>query len=154
MLLPRSDFRLDLFIPYRLMVVAEKVSLGFSATYKKQFGLNRPEWRVLASLAQLGRATAKDIGVHSSMHKTKVSRAVFELERRKWLTRSTDENDRRVEHLTLTKAGSVVHGKLAVQAENYQRDILARLGTGKDKQLIDVLDRLDQLFSGQDTNLP
>ena len=154
MRLPPVGFRLDLFIPYRLMVAAEKVSLGFSVTYKKQYGLNRPEWRVLASLAQLGKATAKDIGVHSSMHKTKVSRAVFELERRKWLTRSADENDRRVEHLALTKAGVAVHGKLAVQAERYQQDILARLGSGKGGQLIDVLDRLDVLFSGQDTNQP
>jgi DNA-binding MarR family transcriptional regulator len=144
-----QEFRLDCFIPYRLMVAAEKVSLGFSAIYKEQYGMSRPEWRVLASLAQLQRATAKAIASHSSMHKTKVSRAVFELEKRKWLLRKLDEADRRMEHLSLTKAGIAVHAKLAVHANAYQAKLFAQLGAASSDQLLTVLEKLDGLHVGQ-----
>jgi DNA-binding MarR family transcriptional regulator len=143
-----QEFRLDCFVPYRLMVAAEKVSLGFSVTYKHQFGMSRPEWRVLASLAQLQRATAKDIAAHSSMHKTKVSRAVFELEKRKWLLRKLDEADRRMEHLSLTKAGTAVHAKLVVHANAYQAKLLALLGATSSDQLLTMLNKLDGLHVG------
>ena len=96
---------LEIFLPYRLNRLAEAVSREFSKIYRDRFGLTRPEWRTLATLGAFGTITATAIGEHSSMHKTKVSRAVAELERRKWLTRVADAADRRVEHLALTKAG-------------------------------------------------
>ena len=61
------------------------------------------------------------------MHKTKVSRAVAELERRRWLTRTPDENDRRVEHLTLTKAGLAAYGEMVPLAKAFESELLARL---------------------------
>ena len=97
---------LETFLPYRLNRLAEAVSREFSKIYRDRFGLTRPEWRTLATLGQFGTMTATAIGEHSSMHKTKVSRAVAELEKRKWLTRTPDAADRRVEHLALTKAGA------------------------------------------------
>ncbi len=142
-----QSFKLEKFIPYRLMVAAETVSMGFSVTYKEQFGMSRPEWRVLASLAQLQRATAKDIAAHSSMHKTKVSRAVFELEKRKWLLRKLDETDRRMEHLSLTKAGVAVHAKLVVHATAYQAKLLALLGVKTSDQLLTMLNKLEGLHA-------
>ena len=91
---------LEEFLPYRLNRLADMVSRDFSRIYKDRHGMTRPEWRVLASLGQFGRATASDIVAHSSQHKTKVSRAVAALEQRGWLVRETDEADRRSEHLT------------------------------------------------------
>ena len=72
---------------------------------RPQYGLTRPEWRTLAALGSSGRMTATEVGIHSTMHKTKVSRAVFALEQRRWLKRTQDEDDRRIEHLELTAAG-------------------------------------------------
>src|SRR3954449_9421287 len=97
--------RLETFLPYRLYRLADAVSREFSAIYKDRHGLTRPEWRTLAGLGQHGTMTATALGEQSAMHKTKVSRAVAELERRRWLVRTADENDRRIEHLALTKAG-------------------------------------------------
>jgi DNA-binding MarR family transcriptional regulator len=139
----QATFRLDGFLPYRLMVAAERVSLGFSEIYKSRYGISRPEWRVLASLAELRRATAKQIGGHSSMHKTKVSRAVFELEKRKWLRRETDPGDRRVEHLELTRTGRQVHGKLVVEAQRYQDWLVQQLGSDKGADLLAILRKLE-----------
>ena len=89
---------LEDFIPYRLNKAAEAVSQRFASIYRDRYGLTRPEWRTLATLGQFGILTATAIGAHSSMHKTKVSRAVFTLEKRRWLSRKRDDIDRRIEN--------------------------------------------------------
>ena len=54
------------------------------------------------------------------MHKTKVSRAVNALEQKRFLVRSADANDRRIEHLSLTKKGQHVFHDLHAAAEGYE----------------------------------
>jgi DNA-binding MarR family transcriptional regulator len=77
----KTSLDLDSFLPYRLDILADAVSRALSRLYKDRYGLAVPEWRVLAHLGQYAPITAKAIAVHSRMHKTKVSRAVAELER-------------------------------------------------------------------------
>jgi DNA-binding MarR family transcriptional regulator len=120
--------RLEAFLPYRLLRAAEEVSRRFSRHYKDRHGMTRPEWRTLATIGQYGTITAKAVGEHSSMHKTKVSRAVRALELRRWLVRRTDESDRRIEHLQLTVAGRRAYGDLVAIAETFERDMTGRLG--------------------------
>lgn len=118
---------LETFLPYRLNRLADAVSREFSKIYRDRYGLTRPEWRTLAGLGQHGTMTATAIGEQSAMHKTKVSRAVAELERRKWLVRTRDPADRRVERLTLTKAGAAVYRELVPLAKAYEAELLGRM---------------------------
>jgi DNA-binding MarR family transcriptional regulator len=122
---------LDEFLPYRLNRLADAVSRRFSTIYRERYGLTRPEWRTLATLGQFGTMTATAVGAHSAMHKTKVSRAVAELERRKWLLRRTDTRDRRIEHLTLTAAGTRTYRALVPLAREFEARFLAELGEGR-----------------------
>ena len=125
----RHGFELETFLPYRLNRAAEYVALRFAAQYKARFELTRPEWRTLAALGSSGRMmTATEIGAHSSMHKTKVSRAVFALEQRRWLKREEDGRDRRFEHLALTPAGERAHEELTELAGAYQAELVSMLG--------------------------
>ena len=123
-----DGFDLEQFLPFRLNRAAEFVALRFAASYRAQYGLTRPEWRTLAALGSCGRMTATEIGVHSTMHKTKVSRAVFALEERRWLKRSRDGEDRRVEHLELTPAGAAAYGELTSLARAYGAELAELLG--------------------------
>jgi DNA-binding MarR family transcriptional regulator len=118
---------LERFLPYRLHHLADLVSRDFAQVYKDRLGLTRPGWRVLAGLGQNGTMTATALGAQSAMHKTKVSRAVAELERRRWLARTPDENDRRVEHLTLTKAGLAAYREMVPLARAFEAELLHRL---------------------------
>jgi DNA-binding MarR family transcriptional regulator len=118
---------LETFLAYRIRRIADAVSLDFSRIYRDRFGLTRPEWRTLATLGQFGTTTASAIGAHSAMHKTKVSRAVAELERRRWLTRNTDPKDRRLEHLTLTRSGQAVYAELVPLALAFETDLMSRM---------------------------
>jgi DNA-binding MarR family transcriptional regulator len=123
-----GEFDLEQFLPFRLNRAAEFIALRFAAAYKARYGLTRPEWRTLAALGSSGCMTAKEVGVHSTMHKTKVSRAVFSLERRRWLKRTQHEDDRRVEYLELTVAGRTAYGELTMLAVNYSAEVASLLG--------------------------
>lgn len=128
---------LETFLPYRLNRLADAVSREFSKTYRDRHGLTRPEWRTLAGLGQHGTMTATAIGEQSAMHKTKVSRAVAELERRKWLVRTRDPADRRVEKLTLTRAGEAVYRELVPLAKAYEVQLLKRMNAAQRKAVLD-----------------
>lgn len=123
-----ATLALERFLPYRLNRLASVVSLKFRAVYGPHHDLTVPEWRVLATLAQFGTMTAKAIGAHSAMHKTKVSRAVRALEERRWLVRSRSELDRREEGLTLTAAGLRSYAEIVPRALAFEAALLAELG--------------------------
>jgi DNA-binding MarR family transcriptional regulator len=57
--------------------------------------------------------TGKAIGAHSHMHKTKVSRAVAQLEKRKLVIRRSNRADLREAFLALTPAGRAMYDDLA-----------------------------------------
>jgi DNA-binding MarR family transcriptional regulator len=118
---------LEFFLPYRLSRLSEHVSDEIRPIYKDRFGLNRPEWRVLVALADLGTSNAKQLGEHSAQHKTKVSRAVYSLEQRRWLKREADPNDRRSEILSLTPAGQRAYGDLVEPMREREAKFLERL---------------------------
>jgi DNA-binding MarR family transcriptional regulator len=68
---------------------------------------------VLVTLGEYGVMTGKVIGAHTHMHKTKVSRAVAQLELRKLVTRRANRADLREAFLSLTPAGRAVYEEAA-----------------------------------------
>lgn len=118
---------LNSFLPYRLSRLSEAVSLEIRPVYRDTFGLNRPDWRVLVALADIGPATATRLGQHCTLHKTKVSRAVRALEERRWLKRETDASDRRFEILTMTPAGQRAYCELVGPMRTREGDMLDQM---------------------------
>jgi DNA-binding MarR family transcriptional regulator len=137
-------FDLNEFLPYCLNRAAEEVSLGFQEVYRKRYGMTRPEWRVLAHLGQFGPMTASEISVRSRIHKTKVSRAVYALEKRRWLVRRPDDVDRRVGHLELTRKGTAKFREIGEAAAGYDRDLRSRLNREEETVLMAALARLSK----------
>ena len=114
-----APLKLEQFLPYRLNVVASLVSQALSRIYAERYGIGVPEWRVLVTLGQFGMMTGKSIGAHSHMHKTKVSRAVAQLEKRKLLMRRANRADLREAFLALTPAGRAMYDDLAPVALHF-----------------------------------
>ncbi|QCI64169.1 MarR family winged helix-turn-helix transcriptional regulator [Phreatobacter stygius] len=140
-----TTLSLERFLPYRLSRISNAVSLEFRTVYGAHHDLTVPEWRVLTTLGQFNEMSAKAIGAHSSMHKTKVSRAVRALEERRWLKRRESDADRREEILTLTTLGRHAYTELVPRALAFEERILAALGPEAGK-LIASLDKLERLF--------
>jgi DNA-binding MarR family transcriptional regulator len=110
--------RLEDFLPHRLNVLSSLVSQALTRVYG-QYGMGIPEWRVLVSLGQFGVMTGKAIGARTHMHKTKVSRAVAQLETRKLLTRRANRADLREAFLSLTPSGRAIYQELAPRALDF-----------------------------------
>ena len=136
---------LERFLPYRLNRISTAVSQEFRSVYGPHHDLTIPEWRVLATLGQFDQMGAKAIGAHSSMHKTKVSRAVRALEERRWLKRRESSEDRREEILTLTALGRKVYDDIVPRAIAFEKRLLAALGPEAASLLL-TLDKLEQVL--------
>jgi DNA-binding MarR family transcriptional regulator len=116
-----AALRLEEFLPYRLNVVASLASQALSKVYAKRHGIGVPEWRVLVTLGQYGVMTGKAVGMHSHMHKTKVSRAVALLEQRQMVARRANDTDLRESLLSLTDSGRGVYDDLVPVAVDFAR---------------------------------
>ncbi len=122
--LPCKTLRLEQFLPYRLNVVASFVSRALARIYGEKFGLGIPEWRVIAMLGEFGKLTSRDVGELSQMHKTKVSRAVTELEERGLIDRLANKADRREAFLALTAPGRKIYEEIVPLALGFEKRLL------------------------------
>lgn len=145
----QAALKLEEFLPYRLNVCASLVSQALSRIYAERYKIGVPEWRVLVTLGEFGAMTAKAIGLHSHMHKTKVSRAVALLERRKLLTRKVNKDDMREAFLSLTPAGRDIYNELAPMALDFARQLLETVDAADraalDRAIKKLTDRSAQL---------
>jgi DNA-binding MarR family transcriptional regulator len=139
-----AALKLDEFLPYRLNVCANTVSNALAAIYSARHKIGVPEWRVLVTLGEFGMMTAKAIGLHSHMHKTKVSRAVAMLERRKLVVRRANREDLREAFLSLTPAGREIYSDLAPGALEFARQVMETIEPADRAALFRALAKLTE----------
>ncbi len=143
-----DEFQLQHFLPYLLNQAAEASSLEFQQIYKSRYGMLRTEWRVLFHLGLYGQLTASEIGQRARMHKTKISRAVHRLSERRFVTRSRDAGDRRVEHLALTRQGQAAYDDLRAVAQRYNAALMDALDPAEAAVLRRALQKLSDAGQG------
>jgi DNA-binding MarR family transcriptional regulator len=137
-----APLKLESFLPYRLNVVASLVSQALSRIYASRYGIGVPEWRVVVTLGQFGMMTGKAIGAHSHMHKTKVSRAVALLEKRKLIARRANRADLREAFLALTPAGRAMYEDLAPVAIDFANRLAEAVDQADREAFERAVDRL------------
>ncbi len=133
------------FMPYLLNRAAETTSLEFQKTYKDSYNMLRTEWRVLFHLGRYGDLTAKQICTMADLHKTKVSRAVSALERKRFLMRTEVPTDRRNALLSLTKQGQSAFDHLQGEATRYNATLMASFTADEQAILQRCLKQMAQL---------
>jgi DNA-binding MarR family transcriptional regulator len=131
-----ARLKLEHFLPYQLNVVSNLVSQALSRVYSRRYGIGVPEWRVLVTLGQFGVMTAKAIGAHTHMHKTKVSRAVALMEKRRLVARRANRDDLREAFLSLTASGRAMYEEVAPHAIDFARR-LSEILTPVDRAVFD-----------------
>ena len=137
-----APLRLDDFLPYQLNVVSSLVSQALSRLYAERYGIGVPEWRVLVTLGEFETMTGKAIGEHSHMHKTKVSRAVALLEKRKLVVRRVNRSDLRESFLSLTPEGRAIYDDLAPGAVDFARHLIEAIDPADRDAFARALQRL------------
>ncbi len=141
---PAADAPLDLgaFLPYRLSVLANRVSANFSAIYATRFQLTIPDWRVMAVLGQAGGLAADDVCQRTEMDKVTVSRAIARLHARGLVRRGTAAQDRRRLALDLTARGRAIYDRLVPLARDYEGWLRSALTPDEARTLDRLLDTL------------
>jgi DNA-binding MarR family transcriptional regulator len=134
---------LDRFLPYRLSVLANTMSVAIATAYAERFGLSIPEWRVMAVLAQEPGLSAAQVASRTAMDKVAVSRAVTSLARARRVERTLEQSDRRRSRLQLTPKGLAVYREVVPFALAYEDAVLRGL-PARARQKLDVL--LDDLL--------
>lgn len=143
-----APLRLEDFLPYRLNLVASEVSQALAEVYGRRFGISIPEWRIIATLGQFQTMTARDIGTHSRMHKTTVSRAVATLEKRQLIIRRANRADLREAFLALTASGQKMYLEIVPLARAFSEALCEGISPEEQKVLDGLLARLkDRLTS-------
>lgn len=132
-------------MPFRLNRLAAEVSAALSIEYRERYGLDIPEWRVLATLGfRNGACTAQYISYCTRTHKSTISRAVTALMRRKIIERVANENDRREFALQLTRKGRALYQKLIPRLKRREQDILSCLSAGERKDFAAALGKIER----------
>ncbi len=139
-----APLQLQEFLPYRLSVLTNKLSVTLAAMYADRFELTVPEWRVMAVLGQLPGLSADQVCAATEMDKVTVSRAVARLSDSGRLRRGTSEQDRRRSVLSLSAAGEEVYRQVIPLAREFEQEILAELGEEDRRTLDRLLKMLDQ----------
>lgn len=135
---------LDHFVPYRLSVLTNIVSMSIAETYEREFGLTIPEWRIIAVLARYPNLSAMEVAQRTAMDKVAVSRAVQRLLASRRLLRTYDEGDRRRSRLRLSPAGEAVYMRIAPMALSYEKKLLEALSPSDRRTLDRLIGRLTE----------
>jgi DNA-binding MarR family transcriptional regulator len=139
--------RLDLFkfAPFRLNRLAAEVSAALSSEYQERYGLDIPEWRVLATLGFRNDACSAQYVSHCTRtHKSTISRAVTALMDRRLVERVENEDDRREFRLRLTRKGKALYEALIPRLLRREQEILSCLSAKERKDFASLLGKIEQ----------
>lgn len=137
-----DKLHLEHFVPYRLSVLSNIVSMSIAEAYEREFGLSIPQWRVIAVLARYPDLSAIEVAERTAMDKVAVSRAVQGLLTARRVLRTYDAGDRRRSRLRLSNAGKSVYTRVAPLALRYEKDLLDALSPTDRKALDRLVGRL------------
>src|SRR3954470_22378067 len=142
----KKSSRLDLFkfVPFRLNRLAAEVSSALSDEYQTRYGLDIPEWRVLATLGfRNDPCSAQYIAQCTRTHKSTISRAVTTLMKRQMIERVENAEDRREFRLRMTQKGKALYEELIPRLLRREHEILACLSAQERKNLATLFGKIE-----------
>lgn len=130
------------FIPYKLAVVANRLSQSIGSLFEKKYGIQIPEWRILMALHSCGPLAPNEVVDHTSMDKGRVSRAQRRLVELDLVTVRDDPRDGRRLVLFLTRKGAGMCAAIIPAARETEAWLLSVLPAGERQALDKALSRL------------
>jgi DNA-binding MarR family transcriptional regulator len=139
---------LEQFLPFRLSVLANRVTRAVARVYARRFQLSAPEWRIMAVLGRYGAMTANSVVERTAMDKVRVSRGVARLLAANRITRRTDLQDRRRAILDLTPEGRAAYEQIVPLVLAVEAELLGDLGADERAMLDAVMRKLETRTAG------
>jgi len=133
---------LEDFIPYKLSVVANRVSQAIGRLFETRFNIQVPEWRIMMALYAYDHLVFNEVVDQTSMDKARVSRAQRRLVDLALITTVNDPTDGRKVILSLTAKGEKMCADILPYAAEREAWYLAALDDQEHHQLDVILDKL------------
>ncbi len=137
------SFNLNTFLPYRLSVVANRISQQLAQVYQKNHNLDIPQWRVLAILANgLDRMTATQVAQAASMDKVRISRTMARLRHKGLVEEKACLDDGRARRYQLTVAGRALYDAVLPAVRTCESRLFSCFDAEETRELHRLLDKL------------
>lgn len=131
-------------MPFRFNRLASEISASLAEEYRARYGLDIPEWRVMATLGYRSDARSAQYIVHCTRtHKSTISRAVTTLLARKLIVSLRNQDDRREALLQLTPRGRALFDELLPRLLDKEAEMLSCLTAKERKTLAKLLSKLE-----------
>jgi DNA-binding MarR family transcriptional regulator len=134
--------KLEDFIPFKLAVVANRLSQSIGRLFETRFNIQVPEWRILMTLYAYDDLVFNEVVERTSMDKARVSRAQHRLVDLGLIDSINDPTDGRKVILSLTRKGEKMCCDILPQAAEREAWYLAALDHAEHRQLDVILDKL------------
>jgi DNA-binding MarR family transcriptional regulator len=139
---PNQVLDLERYVPALLVFLANKLTSGASAIFRRHFNIGTTEWRVMAMIAVEPGIAASRICKVIGFDKAAVSRALAILQKKALLRARSPRSDRRRLEYTLSAKGWRLHGRILGIPLERERRLLGDLSPGERETLIGLLNRL------------
>jgi DNA-binding MarR family transcriptional regulator len=137
-----TEFCLETFLPYRLVVVVDGMVRVFAENFNETYSLTVPEWRVLVVVGKHGSISPTNVGLRTAMDKVKVSRAAQSLLTKGLIRQRRDPGDGRGRLLRLTRKGTATHVGIVPLATKLEAALFDDLSQAEMAALHRVLEKI------------
>lgn len=124
---------------YRITYLANSIVFPAYAEIKRDFGLVRAEYILLACLSHFDVLTAQDVARISRRPRNTISRAVHRMLREGFIDRAPDPDDGRQSRLRITDAGRDLHVSISAYLTRRQDEVMGALTTQERHTLAQLL---------------
>ena len=128
----------------RFAVIGNKLTSTLAEMYRGRFDISQAEWRIIAVLAEHAPMSAKDLSEFIVIDIFSVTRATSNLVNRGFLTRRTDQKDRRKIELRLAARGRKVYEEIVPVALGVERAVFGVLSKSESDQLNIILGKIEE----------
>lgn len=140
---PVGELDLERRPAYRFAMLADASMRWLARMYVPQDGLSISGWKTLSVIGRYEPCNPVDVARRTTMNPDKVTRAVDQLVKAKWVARTVDPEDRRRLTLRLTPSGRALHDRIDAVRREKETRFLAVLTPEERKAFYAIMDKLD-----------
>lgn len=140
----RDILDLGAFLPYRLSVLAQRLSRDIEERQRRHHKLAMKDWKVMQIMAVHGELLPADIRRLGTQNKAQISRALKCLLDRGLVAKQPRPDDSRTFGVSLTETGWAIYEAMVPRLRARQDELLGGLSAAEAKELRRLLDRLEE----------
>ncbi|MEO1151652.1 MAG: MarR family winged helix-turn-helix transcriptional regulator [Pseudomonadota bacterium] len=141
---PKSAITLEHFLPYQLVVLADKIDRRTAKIARDEGDLSLSQWRVMAAIAGKAGISARDVVAATPMDKGIVSRAVASIKARGLIERRPSPDDARLNHLYLTPQGATLYDTMVDEVRDLEAMLAGIIGKPARHTLLKTLQTINK----------